>query len=100
MAVVRYEWGGSESAAIAKDPRSNIFQFFDGSSPNPKMSQEELDMINNLLAYMEDEFGVVLEDNSERDLKSMIQSWDAEMDGSSDEDEGDETEMATHQRTW
>ena len=98
MAAVQHEWGGSESAAKAEDPRSNIFQFFDGSSPNPKMLQEELE--NNLHAYMEDEIGVVLEDNSERDLKSAIQSWDAEMDESSDGDEGDGTEMATHQRTW
>ena len=94
------------------------------------MSQEELE--DNLFAYMEEEFGVVLEDNSEREiadlicrmyqqcgrgevmlvrevvekalkvqrqldkynLKSVIQSGDAEMDESSDEDEGDESNMA------
>ena len=134
MAAVQHEWGGSESAAKAEDLRSNIFQFFDGSSPNAKMSQEELE--DNLLAYMEDEFGVVLEDNSEREiadlicrmyqqcgrgevmlvrevveqalkvqgqldehkLKSVIQSGDAEMDESSDEDEGDDNEMVTEEQ--
>jgi pre-rRNA-processing protein TSR2 len=67
---VQHEWGGSESASKAEDLRSNIFTFFDGSSSNPKMPQEELE--DNLLAYMEEEFGVVLEDNSEREIAGLI----------------------------
>lgn len=68
--AVQHEWGGSESANKAEDLRSNIFTFFDGSSPNPKMPQEELE--DNLLAYLEEEFGVVLEDNSEREVADLI----------------------------
>lgn len=67
---MQHEWGGSESAAKAEDLRSNIFAFFDGSTANAKMTQEELE--DNLLAYMEEEFGVVLEDNSEREIADLI----------------------------
>ncbi|KAL3795215.1 hypothetical protein HJC23_008300 [Cyclotella cryptica] len=131
--AVQHEWGGSESSSKADDLRANIFTFFDGSSPNPKMTQEELE--DNLLSYMEEEFGVVLEDNSEREiadlicrmyqqcgrgecvlvrevvanamkaeeqlkqqnLKSLIQSGDADMDESSDEEgeEENDDEMET-----
>lgn len=68
--AVQHEWGGSESVAKAEDLRTNIFAFFDGSSPNPKMTQEDLE--DNLIAYMEEEFGVVLEDNSEREIADLI----------------------------
>jgi pre-rRNA-processing protein TSR2 len=68
--AVQHEWGGSESIAKAEDLRSNIFTYFDGSSPNPKMTQEELE--DNLISYMEEEFGVVLEDNSEREIADLI----------------------------
>lgn len=67
---MQHEWGGSESTSKAEDLRTNIFTFFDGSSPNPKMTQEELE--DNLLSYMEEEFGVVLEDNSEREIAELI----------------------------
>ena len=68
--AVQHEWGGSESIAKSEDLRSNIFTFFDGSSPNPKMTQEDLE--DNLIAYMEEEFGIVLEDNSEREIADLI----------------------------
>lgn len=69
--AVEQSWGGAESAAKADDLRSNIFTFFDGSvSSKPKMSQEELE--DNLLGYMEEEFGVVLEDESEREVADLI----------------------------
>ena len=138
LKAVQREWGGSDSASKAEDLRSNIFTFFDGSSPSPKMSQEELE--DNLLSYMEEEFGVVLEDNSEREiadlicrmyqqcgrgectlvrevmanatkaeealkqqnLKSLIQSGDADMEDSSDDEdedgEDDEMEMGTEEQ--
>ena len=70
LTAIQHEWGGSESAAKAEDLRSNIFNFFDGSSPNHKMTQEELE--DNLLSYMEEEFGIVLEDNSEREIADLI----------------------------
>mmetsp|Transcript_57378 Transcript_57378/g.121753 ORF Transcript_57378/g.121753 Transcript_57378/m.121753 type:complete len:249 (+) Transcript_57378:146-892(+) len=68
--AVEQSWGGTESASKAEDLRANIFTFFDGTSPNPKMNEEELE--DNLLGYMEEEFGVVLEDGSERELADMI----------------------------
>ncbi|KAL9189529.1 hypothetical protein ACHAXT_009204 [Thalassiosira profunda] len=68
--AVQQEWGGTESAAKAEDLRANIFVFFDGTSPKPKMAQEELE--DNLLGYMEEEFGVVLEDGSEREVADLI----------------------------
>mmetsp|Transcript_18993 Transcript_18993/g.44490 ORF Transcript_18993/g.44490 Transcript_18993/m.44490 type:complete len:227 (-) Transcript_18993:54-734(-) len=68
--AVEQEWGGSDSAAKAEDLRHNIFTFFDGSSPNPKMKLEELE--DNLLGFMEDEFGVVLEDRSEIEVADLI----------------------------
>ena len=57
--AVQHEWGGSESASKAQDLRTNILTYFDGSSPNPRMSQDELE--DNLVTYLEEEFGVVLE---------------------------------------
>mmetsp|Transcript_9873 Transcript_9873/g.17291 ORF Transcript_9873/g.17291 Transcript_9873/m.17291 type:complete len:242 (+) Transcript_9873:110-835(+) len=68
--AVEQSWGGTHSSSKAEDLRSNIFAYFDGSSPNPKMKLEELE--DNLSAYMEEEFGVVLEDESERQLADLI----------------------------
>jgi pre-rRNA-processing protein TSR2 len=68
--AVQQTWGGNDSAAKAEDLRAHIFAVFDGTSPNPKMSLEELE--DNLLGYMEDEFGVVLEDESEREVAALI----------------------------
>lgn len=68
--AVEQSWGGGDSAAKAESLRSNVFVVFDGSSPNPKMGEIELE--EELLGYMEEEFGVVLEDGSERELASLI----------------------------
>lgn len=68
--AVEQEWGGSESAAKAEDLRANILIHFDGASAKPRMTLEDLE--DNLLAYMEEEFGVVLEDGSERELSDLI----------------------------
>lgn len=68
--AVDQSWGGTDSASKAEDLRRNIFSYFDGSSPNPKMTLYELE--DNLGAYMEEEFGVVLEDESEREVADLI----------------------------
>lgn len=68
--AVQHSWGGNASAAKAEDLRSNLFTYFDGTSPNPKLSLYDLE--DNLLAYMEDEFCVVLEDGSEREVADLI----------------------------
>lgn len=67
--AVEGDWGGAESKAKAEDLRSNIFEQFDASG-KPKMTLEELE--DNLAAYMEEEFSVVLEDGSERQLADVI----------------------------
>ena len=69
--AVDQTWGGSDSAAKANELRTIIFSYFDGTSPNPKnMTLYELE--DNLHAYMEEEFGVVLEDESEREVADLI----------------------------
>lgn len=72
--AVEQSWGprgtAEAAAAAADDLRSNIFAYFDGTSPNPKLKQDELE--DNLLDYMEEEFGVVLEDGSEREVADLI----------------------------
>ena len=67
--AVETEWGGAESHAKAEDLRANILSQFD-TSGKPKMQQEELE--DNLADYMEEEFSVVLEDGSERQLADVI----------------------------
>ena len=67
--AVETDWGGAESHAKAEDLRTNILSQFD-TSGKPKMEQEELE--DNLADYMEEEFSVVLEDGSERQLAEVI----------------------------
>mmetsp|Transcript_33263 Transcript_33263/g.59907 ORF Transcript_33263/g.59907 Transcript_33263/m.59907 type:complete len:246 (-) Transcript_33263:145-882(-) len=68
--AVEQQWGGTGSASKAEELRSNIFTFFDGTTPNPKMTLDELE--DNLFGYIEEEFGVVLEDGSERQVADLI----------------------------
>jgi len=68
--AVEQSWGGTESQSKAEDLRNNIFNFFDGQSSKPKMTQEELE--DNLSSYMEEEFGIVLEDGSEIEISNLI----------------------------
>jgi pre-rRNA-processing protein TSR2 len=70
--AVEQSWG---SINAAEDLRSNIYHHFhDGSMSNGKsakiMTRDELE--ENLLDYMEDEFGVILEDGSEREVSDLI----------------------------
>jgi len=68
-AAVESEWGGIESHAKAEDLRTNIFEYYDGSKAEP-LTLESLE--DNLLLYLEEEFSVVLEDESERQVADMI----------------------------
>jgi len=68
--AVEQSWGGTESQSKAEDLRNNIFNFFDGQSSKPKMTLEELE--DNLSSYMEEEFGIVLEDGSEIEISNLI----------------------------
>jgi pre-rRNA-processing protein TSR2 len=65
-------WGGVDSIQKAEDLRSNIFQHFDGSSVPPKAMTDVMDLEDLLVIYMEEEFSVVLEDNSERQVADVI----------------------------
>ena len=68
--AVDQSWGGTESQSKADDLRNDIFNFFDGQSSKPKMTLEELE--DNLSSYMEEEFGIVLEDGSEIEISNLI----------------------------
>lgn len=68
-AAVQSEWGGIESHAKADDLRSNIFEHYNGTKADP-LSLEDLE--DNLLLYLEEEFSVVLEDESERQIADLI----------------------------
>jgi pre-rRNA-processing protein TSR2 len=74
--AVEQSWGGSDSYSKAEDLRLNIYSNYHSSSDNSSstsnkiMTQDELE--DNLLLYMEDEFGVVLEDGSEVEVASNI----------------------------
>ena len=67
--AVQNEWGGLESHDKAEDLRTNIFDNYDGSKSEP-MTIEALE--DNLLLYLEEEFSVVLEDESERQIANVI----------------------------
>lgn len=64
-------WGGVESQAKAEDLRDNLYRVFDGSS-NPPRSMTQEDLEDNLTDYMEDQFSIVLEDNSERQVADTL----------------------------
>lgn len=70
-AAVQGGWGGNESLSKAEDLRSNILGYFDGSACSPKSLSID-DLEDNLAIYMEEEFSVVLEDNSERQVADTI----------------------------
>jgi len=66
-------WGGTESHAKAEDLRLNILEHFcagGGAAKNPRLSVDDLE--DNLAIYMEEEFSVVLEDDSERQIAATV----------------------------
>ena len=67
-AAVESGWGGVQSQQKAEELRQHIYEAFDGSSP--KMDQYDLE--DNLAIYMEEQFSVVLEDDSERQVADVI----------------------------
>lgn len=68
--AVESQWGGVESAQKADDLRQNILEHFDGKVFPPKLQQEDLE--DNLSIYMEEEFSITLEDQSERQVADSI----------------------------
>lgn len=69
--AVETGWGGPDSQAKADALRDHIYEIFDGSSNPPKAVEQE-DLEDNLAVYLEEQFSVVLEDNSERQVADML----------------------------
>jgi len=63
-------WGGLESKEKAEFLRSYIFEAFDYRLPKAKLDIDDLE--DHLAIYMEEEFSVVLEDQSERQVAQLI----------------------------
>ena len=70
--AVESGWGGGEreSQAKAEDLRQNIFNLLDGTKFPP--SCDELDLADSLAIFLEEEFSVTLEDNSEQQVAQTI----------------------------
>lgn len=68
--AVEQQWGSIDSAAKAEDLRRNIFEAFDLSTN--KKSIDVFDLQENIFLYMEEEFSVILEDDSDRQVAEMI----------------------------
>jgi pre-rRNA-processing protein TSR2 len=75
-AAVERGWGGSDSQAKADALRDHIYEIFDGSS-NPPKAIEKGNLEDNLLFYLDEQFGVYLEDDSERGVtETLFQMYD------------------------
>ena len=64
--AVERGWGGNDSVTKADDLRDNIYRFMTGSTSTPTLELEDLE--DNLAIFMEEEFSVVLEDESEKQV--------------------------------
>lgn len=69
------EWGGPQSKTKAEELRQSLYDCFDfnippGKEPKPKMSIDEVE--DNLFLYLEEEFSIVLEDNSEKQVAEVL----------------------------
>lgn len=67
-AAVESGWGGVESQQKADELRQHIYEVFAGTSP----TMDQYDLEDNLAIYMEEQFSVVLEDESERQVAAML----------------------------
>lgn len=73
-------WGGNESVAKADDLRDNIYNVMNGQTRQPTLEIEDLE--DNLAVYMEEEFSVVLEDGSEKQVaQTLFQLYEECMQG-------------------
>merc|ERR1719330_187990 len=68
--AVQSGWGGLESKEKAEFLRSYVFESFDYRLPKAKLDIDDLE--DHLAIYMEEEFSVVLEDQSEREVAQLI----------------------------
>lgn len=68
--AVQSEWGGIESKDKAEYLRNYIFESLDYNLAKPKLDIDDLE--DHLAIYMEEEFSIVLEDESERQVSQLI----------------------------
>lgn len=68
--AVQSEWGGVQSKEKAEFLRNYIFESFDYRLPKPKLDLDDLE--EHLAIFMEEEFSIVLEDDSERQVSQLI----------------------------
>lgn len=69
-AAVESGWGGVETQAKAEYLREHIYQIMDGTCFPPNM--DIIDLEDNLAIYLEEEFSVVLEDGSEKQVADVL----------------------------
>lgn len=69
-AAVASGWGGVQSQEKAEALRDYLYEVFDGTCFPPKM--DPLDLEDNLAIYLDEEFSVVLEDGSERQVTELL----------------------------
>ena len=63
-------WGGGQSLEKAENLRLSINEHLNGNHYPPKMDMSDLE--DNLAIYMEEEFSITLEDNSERQVAETL----------------------------
>ena len=68
--AVQSGWGGVESNDKAEFLREYILESLDFKLPKPKVDIDDLE--DHLAIYMEEEFSIVLEDESERQVAKLI----------------------------
>jgi len=68
--AVESEWGGVASKEKAEFLRSHILNCFDYKKSKPSIDMYELE--DNLAVYIEEEFSVVIEDDSEKHIAKTI----------------------------
>jgi pre-rRNA-processing protein TSR2 len=69
---VTSEWGGVESKAKATELRTHIIQAFEAAHTNNSKIMDQYDLEDNLLMFMDEEFSIVLEDDSEKQVALTI----------------------------
>lgn len=69
-AAVESGWGGVETQAKAEYLRDHIYQIMDGTCFPPNM--DIIDLEDDLAVYLEEEFSVVLEDGSEKQVADVL----------------------------
>ena len=67
-AAVEGGWGGVQSQEKAEELRQHLYENFQGTTPK----MDIYDLEDNLAIYMEEQFSVVLEDQSERQVADML----------------------------